>query len=160
MKTATEKSIELIQVLNRSILVLGVQEVVKYLKWITHVFSEKSNIYDLVIYSVCQKYNLKPSQLSDGKKSHGKRNDAICIISFLLYTYGFMSQTEIAKQFKKHRSQVCMYIKRMQNLNVNLFKDDKVLYSNYMEIKESIDKVILIDTDQWTHQNAEADQEK
>ena len=49
-------TIELIRVLNNSVLALGLKKVITYLKWITMMNgNDRKDVADLVIYSVCEK---------------------------------------------------------------------------------------------------------
>jgi hypothetical protein len=51
----------------------------------------------------------------------------------------------------------------MSQLNTELFKADRTLYSNYLEINDSIEKLIQKEQQSWmspTAEEAEADQER
>jgi len=164
MQNNNNGAIELIRVLNNSVLALGVKKVISYLKWITKMNStERKDISDLVIYSVCEKYKIPPNNLVDSERTDGEDNDAMCLIAFLLKKHALMSQNDIAAKLKRHKSQISKYITRMSQLNIELFKADRTLYSNYLEINESIENLIQKEQQTWMNQSAEgaeADQEK
>ena len=145
MQNNNNGTIELIRVLNNSVLALGVKRVISYLKWITKMNStDRKDISDLVIYSVCEKYKIPPNALLDSERTDGEYNDAMCLIAVLLKKHALMSQNDIAAKLKRHKSQISKYITRMSKLNTELFKADRTLYSNYLEINDSIEKLIQI----------------
>jgi hypothetical protein len=164
MQNNNNGTIELIRVLNNSVLALGVKRVISYLKWITKMnSSDRKDIYDLVVYSVCEKYKIAPNDLLDSERTDGEDNDAMCLIAVLLKKHALMSQNDIAVKLKRHKSQISKYITRMSQLNVELFKADKNLYSNYIEINDSIEKLIQKEQQTWmspTNEKEEEDQEK
>lgn len=164
MQNNNNGTIELIRVLNNSVLALGVKRVISYLKWITKMNStDRKDISDLVIYSVCEKYKIAPNALLDSERTDGDYNDAMCLIAILLKKHALMSQNDIAAKLKRHKSQISKYITRMSQLNTELFKVDRTLYSNYLEINDSIEKLIQKEQQSWmnpTAEEAEADQEK
>jgi len=164
MQNNNNGTIELIRVLNNSVLALGVKRVISYLKWITKMNStDRKDISDLVIYSVCEKYKIAPNALLDSERTDGDYNDAMCLIAILLKKHALMSQNDIAAKLKRHKSQISKYITRMSQLNTELFKADRTLYSNYLEINDSIEKLIQKEQQSWmnpTAEEAEADQEK
>jgi len=148
--STTNGTIELIRVLNNSVLTLGVRKVIGYLKWITNVNgNDPTDIADLVIYSVCEKYKIKPSELLESDRNDGDRNDAICLMAILLKKHALMSQNEIAFRLNRHKSQVSKYISRMSHLNTELFKQDRKIHANYIEINDSIELIIRKDETQW-----------
>jgi hypothetical protein len=164
MQNNNNGTIELIRVLNNSVLALGVKRVISYLKWITKMNStDRKDISDLVIYSVCEKYKIPPNALLDSERTDGEYNDAMCLIAVLLKKHALMSQNDIAAKLKRHKSQISKYITRMSQLNTELFKADRTLYSNYLEINDSIEKLIQKEQQSWmspTADEAEADQER
>lgn len=164
MQNNNNGTIELIRVLNNSVLALGVKRVISYLKWITKMnSSDRKDIYDLVVYSVCEKYKIAPNDLLDSERTDGEDNDAMCLIAVLLKKHALMSQNDIAVKLKRHKSQISKYITRMSQLNVELFKADKNLYSNYIEINDSIEKLIQKEQQTWmspTNEKEEEDQER
>jgi hypothetical protein len=71
-------TIELIRVLNNSVLALGVKKVITYLKWITMMNgNDRKDVADLVIYSVCEKYKVTPSIILESDRNDGYNNDAV-----------------------------------------------------------------------------------
>ena len=164
MQNNNNGTIELIRVLNNSVLALGVKRVISYLKWITKMnSSDRKDIYDLVVYSVCEKYKIAPNDLLDSERTDGEDNDAMCLIAVLLKKHALMSQNDIAVKLKRHKSQISKYITRMSQLNVELFKADKNLYSNYIEINDSIEKLIQKEQQTWmspTNEKEEEDQKR
>lgn len=164
MQNNNNGTIELIRVLNNSVLALGVKRVISYLKWITKMnSSDRKDIYDLVVYSVCEKYKIAPNDLLDSERTDGEDKDAMCLIAVLLKKHALMSQNDIAVKLKRHKSQISKYITRMSQLNVELFKADKNLYSNYIEINDSIEKLIQKEQQTWmspTNEKEEEDQER
>lgn len=156
MQNNNNGTIELIRVLNNSVLALGVKRVISYLKWITKMNStDRKDISDLVIYSVCEKYKIAPNALLDSERTDGDYNDAMCLIAVLLKKHALMSQNDIATKLKRHKSQISKYITRMSQLNTELFKADRNLYSNYLEINDSIEKLIQKEQQSWMIQSAE-----
>jgi DNA-binding CsgD family transcriptional regulator len=140
---SANNTIELIRVLNNSILALGVKKVISYLKWITKMNGNDSkDVADLVVYSVCSKYKIAFSTLLENERNDGDYNDAMCLIAVLLKKHALMSQNQIAKKLNRHKSQISKYVTRMSQLNVELFKLDRQIQSTYLEISESIEKVI------------------
>lgn len=148
--STTNGTIELIRVLNNSVLTLGVRKVIGYLKWITNINgNDPRDIADLVIYSVCEKYKIKPSELLESDRNDGVRADAICLMAVLLKKHALLSQNEIALKLNRHKSQISKYISRMSHLNTELFKQDRKIYANYVEINDSIELIIRKDETQW-----------
>jgi len=99
----------------------------------------------------------------DSERTDGEDNDAMCLIAVLLKRHALMSQNDIAAKLQRHKSQISKYITRMSQLNTELFKTDRVLYSNYLEINDSIEKLIQKEQQSWmspTAEEAEADQER
>lgn len=164
MQQNNNGTIELIRVLNNSVLTLGVKKVITYLKWVTKMNgSDRKDVADLVIYSVCEKFKIPPNALLESERTDGEYNDAMCLIAVLLKKHALMSQSDIAIKLKRHKSQISKYITRMSQLNVELFKGDRKLYSDYTEINDSIEKLIQKEQQTWMSQSAEkaeADQEK
>jgi IS30 family transposase len=66
-----------------------------------------------------------------------------------------MSQSEIAKKLNRHKSQISKYISRMSNLNTELFKLDRKIYSDYIEINEAIEKLIQNEQNELWNKNAD-----
>ena len=156
MQNNNNGTIELIRVLNNSVLALGVKRVISYLKWITKMNStDRKDISDLVIYSVCEKYKIPPNALLDSERTDGEYNDAMCLIAVLLKKHALMSQSEIARKLNRHKSQVSKYISRMSNLNTELFRLDRKIYSDYVEINEAIEKLIQNEQNVLWNKNAE-----
>jgi predicted transcriptional regulator len=164
MQQNNNGTIELIRVLNNSVLTLGVKKVITYLKWVTKMNgSDRKDVADLVIYSVCEKFKIPPNALLESERTDGAYNDAMCLIAVLLKKHALMSQNEIATKLKRHKSQISKYITRMSQLNIELFKSDKKLYSDYTEINDSIEKLIQKEQQTWMSQsvkNNEEDHEK
>jgi hypothetical protein len=159
-KSTTNGTIELIKVLNNSVLTLGVRKVIGYLKWITNMNgNDPKDIADLVIYSVCEKYKIKPSELLESDRNDGDRNDAICLMAILLKKHALMSQNDIAFRLNRHKSQISKYVSRMSHLNTELFKQDRRIYANYIEINESIELIIKNEETQWMKRENEEDLE-
>lgn len=156
-------TIELIRVLNNSIVALGVKKVISYLKWITKMSdSESKDVAELVIYSVCTKYKVSFATLLEKERNDGVHNDAMCLIAVLLKKHALMSQNQIAMKLCRHKSQISKYVTRMSQLNTELFKLDRKIYEDYKEISESIEKVIAnkkLSETLWKSDNEE-DQEK
>ena len=111
--------------------------------------NDPKDVADLVIYSVCEKYKIKPSELLDSPRTDGDDNDAICLMAILLKKHALMSQNEIALRLNRHKSQISKYISRMSHLNVELFKQDRRIYTNYIEINESIELIIKNEETAW-----------
>lgn len=157
-------AIELIRVLNESVVALGVKRVIGYLKWITKMnSSNRKDISDLVIYSVCEKYSINPHSVIESERTDGENNDAMCLIAVLLKKHALMSQNDIAAKLKRHKSQISKYVTRMSQLNTELFKADRQLYSSYLEINDSIEKLIQKEQQSWMNplqQDEEDDQER
>lgn len=164
MQQNNNGTIELIRVLNNSVLTLGVKKVITYLKWVTKMNgSDRKDVADLVIYSVCEKFKIPPNALLESERTDGEYNDAMCLIAVLLKKHALMSQSDIAIKLKRHKSQISKYITRMSQLNIELFKADRKLYSDYTEINDSIEKLIQKEQQTWMSQsarNVEADQEQ
>lgn len=164
MQQNNNGTIELIRVLNNSVLTLGVKKVITYLKWVTKMNgNDRKDVADLVIYSVCEKFKIPPNALLESERTDGEDNDAMCLIAVLLKKHALMSQSDIAIKLKRHKSQISKYITRMSQLNVELFKLDKKLYADYIEINDSIEKLIQKEQQKWmspTAEKIEADQEK
>ena len=136
-------AIEIIRVLNNSIHSLGLKRVISYLKWITKWSgNDTKDVADLIIYSVTSKYKVTFASLLDSQRNDGDDNDAMCLLAVLLKKHALMSQSEIGKKLNRHKSQVSKYISRMSNLNTELFKLDRKIYSDYIEINEAIEKLI------------------
>jgi predicted transcriptional regulator len=161
MASGTNGAIELIRVLNNSVLALGVKRVVSYLKWITKMNgNDRKDIADLVIYSVCEKYKMNPTVLLEAERNDGDRNDAVCLMAYLLKKHALMNHNQIAAKLNRHKSQVSKYISRMANLNTELFKADKKIYADYSEINQSIESLIQKEQETWMESVAEVGQEK
>ena len=149
-------AIELIRVLNNSIHSLGLKRVISYLKWITKWSgNDTKDVADLIIYSVTSKYKVSFSALLESNRNDGDDNDAMCLLAILLKKHALMSQNDIATKLKRHKSQISKYITRMSQLNTELFKADRNLYSNYLEINDSIEKLIQKEQQSWMIQSAE-----
>jgi hypothetical protein len=141
--TNANNTIELIRVLNNSVVALGVKKVISYLKWITKMSDgESKDVAELVIYSVCSKYKVSFAVLLEKERNDGVYNDAMCLIAVLLKKHALMSQNQIATKLCRHKSQISKYVTRMSQLNTALFKLDRKIYEDYTEISESIEKVI------------------
>jgi len=153
-------TIELIRVLNNSVLALGVKKVITYLKWITTMNgNDRKDIADLVIYSVCEKYKLTPSIILESDRNDGYSNDAVCLIAVLLKKHALMSQNQIATKLNRHKSQISKYIRKMQMLNIQLFKHDRKLSYDFQQINDSIEQLIQTEQQTWLKQKEEGDQE-
>ena len=149
-------AIELIRVLNNSIHSLGLKRVISYLKWITKWSgNDNKDVADLIIYSVTSKYKITFASLLESNRNDGDDNDAMCLLAVLLKKHALMSQSEIARRLNRHKSQVSKYISRMSNLNVELFKLDRKIYSDYVEINEAIEKLIQNEQNVLWNKNAE-----
>jgi predicted transcriptional regulator len=149
-------AIELIRVLNNSIHSLGLKRVISYLKWITKWSgNDTKDVADLIVYSVTSKYKVSFSSLLESTRNDGDENDAMCLLAILLKKHALMSQSEIAKKLNRHKSQVSKYISRMSNLNTELFKLDRKIYSDYIEINEAIEKLIQNEQHELWNKNAE-----
>jgi predicted transcriptional regulator len=107
------------------------------------------------VYSVTSKYKVSFSSLLESTRNDGDENDAMCLLAILLKKHALMSQSEIAKKLNRHKSQVSKYISRMSNLNVELFKLDRKIYSDYVEINEAIEKLIQNEQHALWNKNAE-----
>jgi hypothetical protein len=161
MASGTNGAIELIRVLNNSVLALGVKRVISYLKWITKMNgNDRKDIADLVVYSVCEKYKMNPTVLLEAERNDGDRNDAVCLMAYLLKKHALMNHNQIAAKLNRHKSQVSKYISRMANLNTELFKADKKIYADYSEINQSIESLIQKEQETWMESVAEVGQEK
>lgn len=159
-KSANYNTLDLLRVLNESIVALGLNKVVTFLSWINKINKVADrDISDIIIYSVCQKYNMTPHELIHSDRNDGERSDAICIMAALLKKHALMSQNDIAVKLNRHKSQISKYISRMSKLNVHLFKLDRKLYEDFKEISESIEQIIYIDHNTWKQNEAEEDQE-
>lgn len=121
--------------------------------------NDPKDIADLVIYSVCEKYKIKPSELLESDRNDGDRNDAICLMAILLKKHALMSQNDIAFRLNRHKSQISKYVSRMSHLNTELFKQDRRIYANYIEINESIELIIKNEETQWMKRENEEDLE-
>ena len=111
MQQNNNGTIELIRVLNNSVLTLGVKKVITYLKWVTKMNgSDRKDVADLVIYSVCEKFKIPPNALLESERTDGEYNDAMCLIAVLLKKHALMSQSDIAIKLKRHKSQISKYI--------------------------------------------------
>ena len=121
--------------------------------------NDPKDIADLVIYSVCEKYKIKPSELLESDRNDGDRNDAICLMAILLKKHALMSQNDIAFRLNRHKSQISKYVSRMSHLNTELFKQDRRIYANYIEINESIELIIKNEETQWMKRESEEDLE-
>ena len=153
-------TIELIRVLNNSVLALGVKKVITYLKWITMMNgNDRKDVADLVIYSVCEKYKVTPSIILESDRNDGYNNDAVCLIAVLLKKHALMSQNQIAIKLNRHKSQISKYIRKMQMLNIELFKHDRKLSSDFQKINDSIEQLIQNEQQTWLNQKEEGDQE-
>lgn len=136
-------AIELIRILNNSIHSLGLKRVITYLKWITKWSgNDTKDIADLIIFAVTSKYKVTFTSLLQSTRNDGDDNDAMCLLAVLLKKHALMSQSAIADKLHRHKSQVSKYISRMSNLNTELFKVDRKIYSDYIEINGAIEKLI------------------
>jgi IS30 family transposase len=79
----------------------------------------------------------------------------MCLLAVLLKKHALMSQSEIGKKLNRHKSQISKYISRMSNLNTELFKLDRKIYSDYIEINEAIEKLIQNEQHELWNKNAE-----
>jgi hypothetical protein len=153
-------TIELIRVLNNSVLALGVKKVITYLKWITMMNgNDRKDVADLIIYSVCEKFKVSPSNILESERNDGGNNDAVCLIAVLLKKHALMSQNQIAIKLNRHKSQISKYIRKMQMLNIELFKHDRKLSADFKLINDSIEQLIQNEQQTWLNQNEEGDQE-
>ena len=158
--TNANNTIELIRVLNNSVVALGVKKVISYLKWITKMSDgESKDVAELVIYSVCSKYKVSFAVLLEKERNDGVYNDAMCLIAVLLKKHALMSQNQIADKLNRHKSQISKYIRKMQMLNVELFKHDRKLLSDFEEINQSIEQLIQNEQQTWLNKEEEGDQE-
>lgn len=149
-------AIELIRVLNNSIHALGLKRVIGYLKWITKWSgNENKDVADLIVHSVCSKYKISFNILLESTRNDGEENDVMCLIAVLLKKHALMSQNEIAKKLNRHKSQVSKYVTRMSNLNIELFKNDRKIYTDYLEINEAIERLIQNEQHALWNKNAE-----
>ena len=160
MSGNTKGTLELIRVLNSSVHALGVWKVIHYLKWIINNCSEKKNIADIVIFAVCKKYKLNPSELIDSDRADGDKNDAICLIAYLLKKHALMSQNQIAEKLQRNKSQISKYMSRMANLDVDRIKDDQKLWSSCLEIDNAIEILIRNEEESWMEKEVVVDQGK
>ena len=155
-KSNPNNAIELIRVLNNSIHSLGLKRVISYLRWITKWSgNDTKDVSDLIIYSVTSKYKVGFSSLLESNRNDGDDNDAMCLLAILLKKHALMSQSEIAKKLNRHKSQISKYISRMSNLNTELFKLDRKIYSDYIEINEAIEKLIQNEQNELWNKNAD-----
>lgn len=162
--TETSKSpnpnnaIELIRVLNNCIHSLGLKRAISYLKWITKWSGDDNkDVTELIIYSVTSKYKVSFKNLLETPRNDGDDNDAMCLLAVLLKKHALLSQSEIAKKLNRHKSQISKYISRINHLNIELFKADRKIYSDYIEINEAIEKLIQKEQHELWNKNAEGE---
>lgn len=152
-------AIELIRVLNNCIHSLGLKRAIAYLKWITKWSdNDTKDVADLIIYSVTSKYKVSFKTLLETPRNDGEDNDAMCLLAVLLKKHALMSQNEIARKLNRHKSQISKYVTRMSHLNTELFKEDRKIYFDYIEINEAIEKLIQNEqNDLWNKKEEEGD---
>jgi hypothetical protein len=159
VNVSPNSTIELIRVLNLSVISLGVKKVITLLKWFAKTNTNDNNqLTEMIIYSVCSKYKTTLKELIEGKRNDNDDYGAMCLLAFLLKKHALMKQTDIAKLLGRHKSQVSKYISRMTMLNTELYKDDRKLKTYYLEIDKSLQT--LIHNEQitiWKNAEGEAD---
>jgi len=155
-------TIELIRVLNLSVISLGVKKVILLLKWFTENNPKhNSDLVEIIIYSVCSKYKITFKDLMQRKRNDNDNHNAMCLISYLLKKRALMMHKDIAKILGRNKSQVSKYISKMAYLNTELYADDRKLKTFYLEIDKSLQTLIHNEqTDIWKSQNEEVDQRK
>lgn len=155
-------TIELIRVLNLSVISLGVKKVILLLKLFTENKSkDNSDIVEIIIYSVCSKFKITLKELVNSKRTDNDKHNAMCLISYLLKKHALMINKDIAKLLGRHKSQVSKYIARISRLNTELYSDDRKLKNYCTEIDDSLQ--ILIHNEQtkiWKRKKEEGDQRK
>lgn len=153
-------TIELIRVLNLSVISLGVKKVILLLKWFAkNNQKDTSDIAEIVIYSVCSKYKITFKDLVEGKRNDKDDFSAMCLISYFLKKYALMMNKDVAKLLCRHKSQVSKYISRISTLNVELYAEDRKLKNLYVEIDRSLQTLIHNEqTKIWKNEEEGADQ--
>jgi len=149
---------DLLRVLNNCVISLGANKVINYLKWLNDIsIDEKSLLNEVIIFEVCERYNLTFEELLNNNRNDGDKNDAFCLISALLKKHSLLSQNQIATLLNRHKSQISKYITRMSKLNP-LMRSDSKIYNEYLEIEKSIIAILNNNQFKWKKEG-EADQE-
>ena len=140
---------DLLRVLNNCVINLGANKVTNYLKWLNDIsIDEKSLINEVIIFEVCERYNLTFDELLNNNRNDGDKNDAFCLISALLKKHSSLSQNQIATLLNRHKSQISKYITRMSKLNP-LMRSDSKIYNEYLEIEKSIIAILNNNQFKW-----------
>ena len=140
---------DLLRVLNNCVINLGANKVTNYLKWLNDIsIDEKSLINEVIIFEVCERYNITFDELLNNNRNDGDKNDAFCLISALLKKHSSLSQNQIATLLNRHKSQISKYITRMSKLNP-LMRSDSKIYNEYLEIEKSIIAILNNNQFKW-----------
>ena len=140
---------DLLRVLNNCVISLGANKVINYLKWLNDIsIDEKSLLNEVIIFEVCERYNLTFEELLNNNRNDGDKNDAFCLISALLKKHSLLSQNQIATLLNRHKSQISKYITRMSKLNP-LMRSDSKIYNEYLEIEKSIIAILNNNQFKW-----------
>jgi hypothetical protein len=140
---------DLLRILNNCVINLGANKVTNYLKWLNDIsIDEKSLINEVIIFEVCERYNLTFDELLNNNRNDGDKNDAFCLISALLKKHSSLSQNQIATLLNRHKSQISKYITRMSKLNP-LMRSDSKIYNEYLEIEKSIIAILNNNQFKW-----------
>ena len=107
----------LLQIVSRSIDVLGEEETVNVLRRATSTVDKNSQI-DFVIDMVCGRLNYSPDQLTSRTRNN-KRLLAIHFICYYCYVLGNVSYKDLGIRIKRTRPLVHGYIKDMEDKKLN-----------------------------------------
>jgi len=132
-------SIELIEVLLKTIDRMGLQKTIQVLQVSQNTFTQDEILINLILLNTCLEFNIKENTLIRGRKNTPQRTNALGIACVLLYRMAKLTQRQISLLLKKDPSLINKYIKKYEELDKN-FAQDLELINKMDRIRENTTK--------------------
>lgn len=129
-------SIELIEVLLKTIDKMGLQKTIQVLQVSQNTFTQDEILINLILLNTCLEFNINENTLIRGRKNTAQRTNAIGIACVLLFRMAKLTQRQISDLLRKDPSLINKYIKKYENLDKN-FAQDMELINKMDRIREN-----------------------
>lgn len=144
-KTSKKSIVDFSVSLVNAIETFGMEKLTTFLSFLQPLSKEiveDDSLSEVVIQVICTKYQIRFSELVSMKKIHGKYNDAMCLLCYLLKKYSHYSAKKISFVIQKNKSQVSKYLSRISLLREKVSVEDDRLIQTLNEIEIQIKKTI------------------
>lgn len=129
-------SIELIEVLLKTIDKMGLQKTIQVLQVSQNTFTQDEILINLILLNTCLEFNINENTLIRGRKNTAQRTNGIGIACVLLFRMAKLTQRQISDLLRKDPSLINKYIKKYENLDKN-FAQDMELINKMDRIREN-----------------------